>query len=387
MAWGYGTTVADTEAYEVGLETGVADTGVDNNSFYLDDAVGSTTEFDAAAWYGEDETYGTQADWLTGEGLTDAWGTDPGWGMRSTYSNPVSEYLGEDPVANLFVNAKGMLQRGGKPSGWDIAGLGLSVVPGLGPAALKAAKPVGTAIKRSVQDWGKRKHKLVDFNIDQPMTATSDATWKATGFRDTLQGRILERLGMLPEYKDLIKMQKNADPMIQGWYDDYVLKGKDINVLDDLGLESDLDLFSKMLKSEDDINALVNEIIERGNFPTFDEMMTMSDAGMTEEQIKQVMDDAVKNTSISDFLRNPTGIGSSPPSILSQLSPSTSSFPKNVARLPGAKPIQDMTWREWDNLGGQGFNLSDKQNQLMRAQGITSGILKDGWSKQNHNKI
>jgi len=37
MAWGYGTTVADTEAYEVGLETGVADTEVDNKSFYLDD--------------------------------------------------------------------------------------------------------------------------------------------------------------------------------------------------------------------------------------------------------------------------------------------------------------------------------------------------------------
>jgi len=68
MAWGYGTTVADTEAYEVGLETGVADTEVDNKSFYLDDAVGPTTEFGGTAWYGEDETYGTQADWLTGEG-------------------------------------------------------------------------------------------------------------------------------------------------------------------------------------------------------------------------------------------------------------------------------------------------------------------------------
>ena len=222
MAWGVGTTKADAQAYEVGLET---EADVDSTGFYLDDSVGPTTEFDAQAWYGEDETYGTQSDWLTGEGLTDAWGTDPGWGMRSTYSNPVSEYLGEDPVANLLVDARGMLQRGGKPDAWDIAGLGLSLVPGLGPAAVKAAKPVGTAIKRSIQDWGKRKHKGVDFDIDQPITATTDPTFKATGFRDTLQGRILEKLGMLPEYKDL---NKPLDPMIAGWYDDYVLKGKTI---------------------------------------------------------------------------------------------------------------------------------------------------------------
>ena len=116
-----------------------------------------------------------------------------------------------------------MLQRGGQPSGWDIANLGLSVVPGLGPAALKAAKPVGTAIKRSIQDWGKRKHKYVDWDVDQHITATTDPTFKETGFRNTLQGKALEKLGMLPEFKDL---NKPIDPQMLALYDEYVLKDK-----------------------------------------------------------------------------------------------------------------------------------------------------------------
>ena len=43
MAWGYGTTKADAQAYEAAVETDVAEADVDSTSFYLDDAV---------AWYG-----------------------------------------------------------------------------------------------------------------------------------------------------------------------------------------------------------------------------------------------------------------------------------------------------------------------------------------------
>jgi len=100
--------------------------------------LGSRDDVTPVGYYGEHETYGTQADWLTGEGLTSAWGPDTGWGMRSTYSNPVSEYLGEDPVANLFVDAQGMLQRGGGPTGWDYAALALSTVPVVGPAVVRS---------------------------------------------------------------------------------------------------------------------------------------------------------------------------------------------------------------------------------------------------------
>ena len=156
MAWGVGTTKDDAQAYEVGLETDVAEADVDSTSFYLDDAVGPTMEFDAPAWYGEDETYGTQSDWLTGEGLTSAWGPDQDK-IQSTYSNPISEYVGESPVANLLVDARGMLRRGGQPSGWDIANLGLSVVPGLGPAAVSAAKPLVAAAKKALDGWANRK--------------------------------------------------------------------------------------------------------------------------------------------------------------------------------------------------------------------------------------
>mgnify|MGYP003137038133 CR=1 FL=1 len=102
----------------------------------LDRGVGSRDDVTPVGFYGEDETYGTQSDWLTGEGLTTAWGTNPGWGLRSTYSNPVAEYLGEDPVTNLLVDAKGMLQRGGKPSGWDYANLALSTVPVAGQSRI-----------------------------------------------------------------------------------------------------------------------------------------------------------------------------------------------------------------------------------------------------------
>ena len=50
-----------------------------------------------------------------------------------------------------------MLQRGGKPSGWDYANLALSTVPVAGQAAVKAITPLATATKKAIQDWGKRK--------------------------------------------------------------------------------------------------------------------------------------------------------------------------------------------------------------------------------------
>ena len=306
MAWGYGTTKADAKAYEAAVETDVAEADVDSTSFYLDDAV---------AWYGEDETYGTQSDWLTGEGLTDAWGTDPGWGMRSTYSNPVSEYLGENPAVNLLVDAKGMLQRGGKPDAWDIAALGLAVVPGLGPAALKAAKPVGTAIKRSIQDWGKRKHKGVDFDIDQHITATTDPTFKATGFRDTFR---------------IVKENESLD-YERALYDAHMREGK---------------------TAEEALEATLESI--KGS--------------------KELVEDWLPGfkKSIEDNLND-----------WATLQETTTSLPQNITQLPSAKPIQDMTWREWDDLSDSPFTLSSKQHAMMRAQGINNpdNVLDHFWGQ------
>ena len=333
----------------------------------LERAERSRDDVTPVGFYGEDETYGTQSDWLTGEGLTSAWGTDPGWGLRSTYSNPVAEYLGEDPVTNLLVDAKGMLQRGGKPSGWDYANLALSTVPVAGQAAVKAITPLATATKKAIQDWGKRKHKYVDFDVDQHITATTDPTFKATGFRDTLQGKILERLGMLPAYKDLVKMQKNADPMIQGWYDDYVLKGKTIDEVISTAMD-DVELFSPTERA-------LYEAHMRG--------------GKTAEEAAEATLDAItaKDEFIADWL---PGFKKSIDDNLTDwttLQKTTTELPENVTRL-GAKPIQDMTWREWDNLsdetfGGAHGKLSTKQRDIMRAQGITNpdNILDHFWDK------
>jgi len=117
---------------------------------YLDDHFGPTVQFDAPAWLGEYETYGTQSDWLTGEGLTTAWGNDPKDRIRSTYSNPISEYVGENPLPRMAgLDPRGMLQRGGKPGPWDYAALGLSMIPVAGPAALRMASPyVKNALNR-----------------------------------------------------------------------------------------------------------------------------------------------------------------------------------------------------------------------------------------------
>ena len=151
MAWGYGTTKADAKAYEAAVETDVAEADVDSTSFYLDDAVGPTMEFGAPAWYGEDETYGTQGAWLAGEGLSEAWGYDPKDRISPTYDNTVMEYMGEHPLLPLVgLDARGMLRRGGSLGPWDYAALGLSMIPVAGPAALKMASPY---IKNTVSPW------------------------------------------------------------------------------------------------------------------------------------------------------------------------------------------------------------------------------------------
>jgi len=58
-------------------------------------------------------------------------------------------------------------------------------------------------------------------------------------------------------------------------------------------------------------------------------------------------------------------------------------LPENVTQLPGTKPIKDMTWREWDDLSDSPFGLSSKQNEMMKAQGITKpdDVLDYFWGK------
>ena len=133
---------------------------------YLDDHFGPTVQFDAPAWLGEYETYGTQSDWLTGEGLTTAWGNDPKDRIRSTYPHPAMEYIAENPLPRVAgIDARGMLQRGGKPGPWDYAALGLSMIPVAGPAAVKMATPfVKNTLAPALKNVFKKPYQSV---IDQ----------------------------------------------------------------------------------------------------------------------------------------------------------------------------------------------------------------------------
>jgi len=66
-----------------------------------------------------------------------------------------------------------------------------------------------------------------------------------------------------------------------------------------------------------------------------------------------------------------------------ELAPSQGALPQNVTQLPGTKDIREMTWREWDDLSDSPFQLSSKQNGIMRAQGITDPdvVLDHFWGK------
>ena len=133
----------------------------DREDFYLGDDIGSfepeqpdftygqSDEFGTRAWHGESETYPTAQAFVEGEGLLDKEGIPHQGDWRSTYSNPVTEAIAENPITNIFTDAKGMLRQGGGPTGWDVASLGLSLIPIAGPTVSRAAGRVG----RGLNNW------------------------------------------------------------------------------------------------------------------------------------------------------------------------------------------------------------------------------------------
>jgi hypothetical protein len=139
------------------------------------------------------------------------------------------------------------------------------------------------------------------------------------------------------------------------------------------GLQTREQMLEK-LKVQEDLDTLVNEI-RQGRYPSFDETMKLSDAGWSTDEISQLLDESLKGTSLAKFLASP------------KLPSKSDVLPENVTQLPGTKPIQDMTWREWDNLSDSPFTLSSKQNEMMRAQGITNpdDVLDHFWGKGARN--
>tara|TARA_R100000808_G_scaffold2563_2_gene10005 strand:+ start:29870 stop:30979 length:1110 start_codon:yes stop_codon:yes gene_type:complete len=162
----------------------------------------------ADAWYGENETYGTLADFLTGEMLNDLWGNDPSWGMRPTYTNAVSEFVGENPLTNIFVDSRDILSQGGGPDLYDWLALGVSGIPGVSPALSAANKYVTRPIWQNIQAASQsRFNPRTDWRIAEGTRFVDGVeippTYVDSGYRHSLEGRIKERLGMLPEKKDM----------------------------------------------------------------------------------------------------------------------------------------------------------------------------------------
>lgn len=158
------------------------------------------------AWYGENETYGTLADFLTGEMLNDLWGNS--WGMRPTYTNAVSEFVGENPLTNIFVDSRGILRQGGGPDLYDWLALGVSGIPGVSPALSAANKYVTRPIWQNIQAASQsRFNPRTDWRIAEGTRFVDGVeippTYVDSGYRQSLEGRIKERLGMLPEKKDM----------------------------------------------------------------------------------------------------------------------------------------------------------------------------------------
>ena len=197
------------------------------------------------AWYGENETYGTLADFLTGEMLNDLWGNDPSWGMRPTYTNPVSEFVGENPLTNIFVDSRGILSQGGGPDLYDWLALGASGIPGVGLTLSAANKYVTKPIWQNIQAASQsRFNPRTDWRIAEGRHFVDGVeippTYVDSGYRHTLEGRIKERLGMLPEKKEMQPVTlKDLENQTAQWadeinslYDDVLKKDKTVSDLE-----------------------------------------------------------------------------------------------------------------------------------------------------------
>ena len=188
-----------------------------------DGTYGPTMEFDSPAWYGEEETYGTQADWLTGEGLTSKWGTDPGWGVRPAYSNKVAETLGSNKAINQLIDAEGMLQQGGSPSAWDVGVLGLSLVPGVGVPASQGVRRVGGLISQAVRNRlaANRSKSVLDKQLENQSLQSAAALGLITSRVPRTKGQLWNpfvRIGGPTQVEEPSWLaDQRYTPMSRGW--------------------------------------------------------------------------------------------------------------------------------------------------------------------------
>jgi len=243
----------------------------------IGDFIDDYLEKSIQAWYGVNETYGTQSDWLTGESLIEAWGHDPNQGVYPQYSNAISELVGENPVFNALIDSERILShdsggmRGPGPLDW--AELGISAIPVAGPAIARGAgivnKHVTKPIWQNIQDASKSKFDpALDWRLDTPTTFTKDATWRDSGYRDTIEGRLRERFGLLPDKVDFNKRAtfQDLENQTTQWTDEVTSLGDDIIKQDetlDMVLDASSDLETALLAKGFDVKKTLDELVER----------------------------------------------------------------------------------------------------------------------------
>jgi hypothetical protein len=240
----------------------------------IGDFVDDYLEKSIQAWYGANETYGTQSDWLTGEGLTEAWGHDPNRGVYPQYSNDISELVGENPIFNALIDSERILSHdsgGMRGPGWlDWAELGISAVPVAGPAIARGAKIVNKGLDyldvgggdplfwnilppraiepasiehvtkpiwQKIQDASKSKFDPNwDWRIDKGRHFEDGVeippTYVDSGYRNSLEGKIKEKLGLLPEKVNIPEKHnftlQDLENQTSQWTDELSSLGTDI---------------------------------------------------------------------------------------------------------------------------------------------------------------
>jgi len=308
------------------------------------------------SYLGKHETYGTFPQWLEGEGVADLYpaGTE-GFGLRPTYINPVIEGIAENPLLNIFTDARKMSSQGGGASVSDYAMAALSVLPGV-PAVtrplvkniagryakwLESASYDPTKVKNPYGLLNRTKMDLSHIRLDRDMRRHSEKFYSDISesyAKMAWDKPIMER--------QLAKEQAEHDV----WLAERVAARKAIS--------------DQLHKDTAWIEGSGSRLAE----------------GEAKKGSELTAKEAEKIIEGEGLAANLERKGFDPSRIVEP----SAKLPADVVQLPGTKPIYEMTYREWDDLSFQSgtFKLSDKQIGMMRAQGLQEDdVFNHFWNK------
>ena len=383
------------------------------------------------AYLGKHETYGTFPQWLEGEGAADLYpaGTE-GFGLRPTYVNPVIEAIAENPVMNAFVDARGMLRQGGGPGLIDWGMLGLSGLPMVAPYARTAGTAIASKLRNKVaDDILEPQLRAKDFQttkrLDEPSIEGKSLSLVPEKIplggekiiKKTYTGENASRYGEGP-YAYLSNPKDPDLPVIYvgSALADYArmlngnvilrnppsvkdvlsMKARDFYALDrkmqdrlleNAGINRELWSYNLWIREgRDEVKAVIRVAEKKGiDDLTHErarllvrsrELMHNYDrqiAALTDDQLKLIgipTSSPILKTLRKAFKDLPPPAGSNIVKFEQRKFGHTPRIPESslpVGELPTAKPITDMTWKEWDALYKPGMDVSDSQRALLRV--------------------